>query len=238
MREYLGGKTDSTLPPWEEIESSVDIERFRFDLDRIDCDLKKSVQSWYKFKNIVLVLFLGLMFIIVLLLITLWLVTSISLTRMVFLNSFISHALFFTFSCFFLVFFLGCYYSLIVFGYKVIEYFFCKHYAHLLAVQTLVYLLCELHQNEALSNHQVRMLMIRRMNTFIRYIRVISLKNRSLVDQDNSLWINQHFKEIENFIRERQRWLTAPQSTTALELKNDFAYLLPIFILPRRNYSG
>lgn len=104
-----------------------------------------------------------------------------------------------------------------------------RYFASSLAIQTLLYLLVDLNYSEVMYRSDMRLQVIRRMNYMIRCIRLLSLQ-MSYLNKDSSMWIEEHFRAIEMFVRERQRWAMAPVATTRDDLEEDFRYLAYIFI--------
>lgn len=104
-----------------------------------------------------------------------------------------------------------------------------RYFASSLAVRGLLFLLVELNHPSALAHSGLKILIVQRMNRIVQYCRLMSLRMASL-NNDNSIWIKRHFKEIELFIRERQRWAIAPIATTQETLEEDFYNFAPIFI--------
>ena len=104
-----------------------------------------------------------------------------------------------------------------------------RHFASSLAVRGLLYLLVELNHPNALAHSGLKLLIIQRMTRIVKYSRLMCLGMTGL-NTDSSIWIKNHFQEIEFFIRERQRWAIAPIATTQEALEADFYKLAPIFI--------
>jgi hypothetical protein len=101
-----------------------------------------------------------------------------------------------------------------------------KHFADTLSIVCTIYLNIYLEKEQTLSDPEAR----RRILDRIRILRKnIILLARTFAD-GTDLWPYQHMKHIENFVREREHWIIAPQKQTLEDLRKDFSYLLEILV--------
>lgn len=104
-----------------------------------------------------------------------------------------------------------------------------KHYADTISAMNGIYLMLELFHPDGISTPNHRKRIQRRLNFLANSIVLLAQRYRSASGENERL-ISEHFQSIEEYIRERERWVVLPKETTLEELRKDFAALLPILI--------
>jgi hypothetical protein len=99
-----------------------------------------------------------------------------------------------------------------------------RSYAESLCVSHSIYLLTELRADDSISNPLRRHELIRRLDWLAQSLLLLGL-HYSTTSESNRSWSYDHFRNIEMFVRTRQRWVIAPQSTTLADLRVDFTSL-------------
>jgi hypothetical protein len=104
-----------------------------------------------------------------------------------------------------------------------------KRYAETLCVATSIYLVIELGRRNAFFPLARKKSIIARINDLSENTILLSHSYTSK-DKNNQLWLTQHFKALENYLRERERWVIAPKKSTQNELQRDFNKLAQHYI--------
>jgi hypothetical protein len=103
-----------------------------------------------------------------------------------------------------------------------------KSFADTLCAVTITYLLIDLYRDDVLADTAKRKELILRMDDLARNTRLLALRyfSKSVANQE---WAREHFMQMEQYIRARERWVVAPLTTTLGDLRRDFSYLAPIY---------
>jgi hypothetical protein len=114
-------------------------------------------------------------------------------------------------------------------GLKVASVLPRKHFADTICIFTVVYLVIELSRDDVLSHPEKRRALAARVSDLARNTLFLPLRfaTRSEAEQ---IWLRAHFKHIERYIRERERWVAVPVETTLADLRQDFYNLARIYI--------
>jgi len=82
----------------------------------------------------------------------------------------------------------------------------------------------ELIRDDAIYRRDIKSMLLFRMDYLARVTMLIPW-HYSIGRSSNQKWIQQHFQNISYYIRERRRWLIAPNETTLDDLRRDFRKL-------------
>jgi hypothetical protein len=104
-----------------------------------------------------------------------------------------------------------------------------KYFADTLCVLTVLYLVIELSRDDTLTRPGRRKEILHRINFLARNTLLMPLRYASK-SRDNQNWVHKHFKNMELYIRERERWAIAPKETTLSKLRADFYKLVPVYL--------
>jgi hypothetical protein len=102
-------------------------------------------------------------------------------------------------------------------------------YADTLCVLTIICLVIQLSYDNILSQSRHRKKLLDRINALARNTILLSGYYFSQYDA-NRTWAQNHFKHMELYIRERERWVLAPTGTTLDTLRRDFYELARMYI--------
>ena len=116
-----------------------------------------------------------------------------------------------------------------IFALRIAVIFVDKHYADTLSAISSIYLLIELEQDDVITDPEKRRELLNRVRILERNIQLLPLCFSSGSSQ-NDLWIYSYFKKIENYVREREKWVVAPTEKTLKTLREDFSTLADIMI--------
>lgn len=104
-----------------------------------------------------------------------------------------------------------------------------KNFADTLCAATCVYLVIELNRDDVLAHPKKKKALIARLNDLARNTALLPLCYASK-NEINQIWAKEHFTQMEQYIRERERWVIAPSESTLLDLRRDFYNLAIIYI--------
>jgi hypothetical protein len=104
-----------------------------------------------------------------------------------------------------------------------------RHFSDSICTTNSVYLIIELTRNEVINHPKSRKALQTRINWLARGTLLLPLKYSSQ-SEVNYNWIKEHFKRMELYTRERERWLAAPIETTLDDMRRDFRNLSDIYI--------
>ena len=93
-----------------------------------------------------------------------------------------------------------------------------------LCVMQIINLNLELTRDDVIYRRNVKSMILFRMDYLARVTMLIPW-HYSIKKSSNQKWIEQHFQNISYYIRERRRWLIAPNETTLDDLRRDFRKL-------------
>lgn len=113
-------------------------------------------------------------------------------------------------------------------GFRLFEWFADKQFAESLCTAEVLYLMLDLSQDDILSNREKKFLLLSRINQLAR-VTVLLASLYASKSKANQEWVYKHFGEMISYIRERERWVIAPQETTLKTLRNDFYNLALVF---------
>ncbi len=106
------------------------------------------------------------------------------------------------------------------FLFRIVEYLIPET---LCAIQ-IIYLNLELTRDDVIYRRDVKSTILFRMDYLARVTTLIPW-HYGIGKPSNQKWIQQHFQNISYYIRERRRWLIAPNETTLDDLRKDFRKL-------------
>ena len=104
--------------------------------------------------------------------------------------------------------------------FRILEYLI----AETLCIIQIINLNIELTRDDAIYRRDVKSMVLFRMDYLARITMLIPL-HYGMGRSGNQKWIQQHFQNISYYIRERRRWLIAPNETTLDDLRRDFRKL-------------
>lgn len=104
--------------------------------------------------------------------------------------------------------------------FRILEYLI----AETLCIIQIINLNIELTRDDAIYRRDVKSMVLFRMDYLARVTMLIPL-HYGMGRSGNQKWIQQHFQNISYYIRERRRWLIAPNETTLDDLRRDFRKL-------------
>jgi len=93
-----------------------------------------------------------------------------------------------------------------------------------LCIMQIINLNLELTRNDVIYRRDVKSMILFRMDYLARVTTLIPW-HYGIGKPSNQKWIQQHFQNISYYIRERRRWLIAPNETTLDDLRKDFRKL-------------
>jgi len=104
-----------------------------------------------------------------------------------------------------------------------------KYYADTLSAMNGLYLMLELFHPEGINTPSHRKRIQKRLKYLSHSIRLLAQQYKS-DSTENERLIGAHFRAMEDYIHERERWVVLPKENTLEELRRDFSALLPILI--------
>jgi hypothetical protein len=103
--------------------------------------------------------------------------------------------------------------------------------AEMLSVTTILYILAELKEEDALIHPDKKQVLLARMSYLARQtLRLARRYQNKSTNINNQKWVERHFNSMEAYLRERERWVYAPIASTLQDLRNDLHQLAPIYI--------
>ncbi|MEB3193349.1 MAG: hypothetical protein VKL42_23650 [Snowella sp.] len=103
---------------------------------------------------------------------------------------------------------------------RLLEYLITEN----LCIVQIINLNLELTRDDAIYRRDVKSMILFRMEYLARVTMLIPWRY-SIGKSNNQKWIQKHFQNISYYIRERRRWLIAPNETTLDDLRRDFRKL-------------
>jgi hypothetical protein len=94
----------------------------------------------------------------------------------------------------------------------------------ILCIRQIIDLNLELTRDDVIYRRDVKSMVLFRMDYLARVTMLVPL-HYGMGRSGNQKWIEQHFQNISYYIRERRRWLIAPNETTLDDLRRDFRKL-------------
>jgi hypothetical protein len=101
-----------------------------------------------------------------------------------------------------------------------------KIHAESICVREVLYVLFELDKEDSLTRPDSKALLAYR----IEYLSKINLILGTRINSKNSNWVDNHFKNIYEYIQERRRWIASPTKNTLSDLRRDFVFLANIYV--------
>ncbi len=101
-------------------------------------------------------------------------------------------------------------------------------FAETLCVITAVYLVIQLSRDDTLARPDRRKALLARMDDLARNTLLLAARY-SAGSNANQNWVEGHFKKMESYIRERERWVITPTDTTLGSLRRDFYRLATVY---------
>lgn len=112
---------------------------------------------------------------------------------------------------------------------KVTEALTIRRFADSLCALTIVYLVVELSRDDVLINTEKRRSLIARLNDLARNTLFLTWRFSSKSEMEHN-WAAKHFRHLERYIRERERWIISPSATTLSDLRRDFYNLVDVYL--------
>jgi hypothetical protein len=106
--------------------------------------------------------------------------------------------------------------------YRVIE----KIRAESICVREVLYILFELDKEDSLMKPINKSMLLYRMD----YLSKINLILETRINSKSNVWVDDHFKNIYEYIQERRRWVASPTKNTLNDLRRDFIFLGNIYV--------
>lgn len=107
--------------------------------------------------------------------------------------------------------------------------FWNRYYIDSICVREIIYILCELIDDDVILNMEKKYSLQYRMQLLARCTRQLSRRIYD-VNHENLEWTEKHFGQMSRYILDRARWLSAPTESTLVNLRKDFSELATIFI--------
>jgi hypothetical protein len=102
-------------------------------------------------------------------------------------------------------------------------------YTGTLCARTVIYVIIQLSFDDVLSNSRHRKALLNSMHSLAQNTLLLPRHYFSHDDASHS-WAQKHFKHMERYIRERERWVLAPTTTTLISLRQDFQKLSYMYL--------
>jgi hypothetical protein len=112
---------------------------------------------------------------------------------------------------------------------KAAYWFASRNAIETLCVATIMYILVELKADDALVHMDRKQVLLARIGYLARQTMRLArhYPSKSLKNQQ---WVEKHFRYMEIFIREHERWIYTPVASTLYNLRQDFFQLATIYI--------
>lgn len=102
-----------------------------------------------------------------------------------------------------------------------------RNFVDTLSLISGIYLLITLEKETNLADPEARRRILGRIRVLRRNMALFSLTSSG----KNGIWVDIHFKQLENFVREREYWLLAPQAQTLDDLRRDFGKFVEMLVM-------
>jgi|GEM_PF-2669258 len=100
-----------------------------------------------------------------------------------------------------------------------------------LSVATILYVLAELKQEDALIHPDKKQVLLARMRYLAKMTVLLAERFQTKdMSPNNQVWVDKHFCMIESYIQEHQRWMYAPIESTLPDLRRDLSQLAGVYI--------
>ncbi len=104
-----------------------------------------------------------------------------------------------------------------------------RYFAETICIRESLHLLLDLRDDNVFYDPDRKKILQYRVDYLAKATLLIASRYASK-DKDNLEWIETHFKKMESYIQEREKWIIAPGSTTLKDLRDDFTNLLLIYL--------
>ena len=104
------------------------------------------------------------------------------------------------------------------------------YFVESLCVSTIIYVILDLCRDNILTRPDAKKLLLYRINYLAELTLALALRY-TRGNTDNKDWVKEHFRQLQLYIRERERWIIAPTFGTLATLRKDFYQLAPIYIM-------
>jgi hypothetical protein len=104
-----------------------------------------------------------------------------------------------------------------------------QYFSESLCVASILYVIIDLSRDDILIRPDRKKILLFRTNFMAKWTFLLA-SSYARINKANQPWLERHFKEIELFIRERERWVAAPQDNTLINLRKDFYELADLYI--------
>jgi hypothetical protein len=102
-------------------------------------------------------------------------------------------------------------------------------FADTVCVRTIVYVIVELSRHDVLTDPHKRRRLMSRIDSLAKGTLLLAARFSSRAES-NQKSLREHFKRIERYVRERERWVAMPRATTLNDLRRDFYRLGEIYL--------
>jgi Ca2+/Na+ antiporter len=102
-------------------------------------------------------------------------------------------------------------------------------YADTLCIFAVISLIIELSRDDVLVHPARKRALLVRMNDLARSTLRLPLAFGSKGEMTKT-WLREHFRHMESYVRERERWAIAPKDTTLEDMRQDFYRLASVYI--------
>jgi hypothetical protein len=100
-----------------------------------------------------------------------------------------------------------------------------------LSVATILYVLAELKQEDALIHPDKKQVLLARMRYLAKMTVLLAERFQTKdMSPNNQVWLDKHFYMIESYIQEHERWMYAPIASTLPDLRRDLSQLAGVYI--------
>lgn len=98
---------------------------------------------------------------------------------------------------------------------------FEKRFIETICINSIFHIILLLRRDDVLSKSDKKKLLLSMIRYLAKRIELFGIAYRSS-DSGNSEWAHNHFSQISQYIRERERWAVAPRQDTLQVLRDDF----------------
>lgn len=104
-----------------------------------------------------------------------------------------------------------------------------RFFADTLCITGSLSIVMELSRDDVLSDPHRRQLLVKRFYRLAHSTHLLALRFAS-TSEINQTWLDHHFRKMKLYVRERERWVVAPTSTTLHDLRIDLYRLAKMYI--------
>jgi hypothetical protein len=120
-------------------------------------------------------------------------------------------------------------YALVVPAFRLAALLSDKYFADSLCVEAIIHLLFMLRRDNVLIRPDYKSALQWRVGRLARFTALLPFRYRSRNDRVQE-WTQNHFRHLESYIRERERWIVSPTAQTLAELRQDLHGLADMYL--------